>query len=178
MTLKEAVTHHWEFFSEEVTIELQSHKVGEEHCNRRNSTWKLFFFPFLPSCFDSCTGLVSLASVRIRWFALSWWDKHDKPKNNGFLFIKAAWLQKRFQAQGSPLLFFSLNAQRRVGVSTKTNCSNCRLICLFLLNWFLKFHGDKGRRANQSGRLWGMVEGKDASIYPLTLEPEQWAGTS
>ena len=148
MTLKEAVTHHWEFFSEEVTIELQSHEVGEEHSNRRNSTWKLFFVSFSPKLLWQLHWARFSASVWIRWFALSWWDKHDKPKNNGFLFLKAAWLQKRFQAQGSPLFFFSLNAQRRVGVSTKTNYSNCRLICLFLLNWFLKFHGDKGRRAN------------------------------
>ena len=107
MTLKEVVTHYWKFFSEEVTIELQSHEVGEEHSNRRNSMWKLtFFFPFLPSFFDSCTGLVSLASVWIRWFALSWWDKHDKPKNNGFLFLKAAWLQKKISSSG--LTTFSL----------------------------------------------------------------------
>lgn len=56
-----------EFFSEEVTIDLQSHKVEEEHCNRRTAR-ENYFFSFSPKLADSCTGLVSLASVRIRWF--------------------------------------------------------------------------------------------------------------
>lgn len=58
MTLKERVAHHWECFSEEVTTELQSREVEEEHSRQKEQHVKTIFFSFFPSFFDSCTGLV------------------------------------------------------------------------------------------------------------------------
>lgn len=58
MTLKAAVACYWESFPEEVTIELLSQEVGEEHSRQKEQHVKTIFFSFFSSFFDSCTGLI------------------------------------------------------------------------------------------------------------------------
>lgn len=78
---------------------------GRRAFQQKEQHVKTFFFLFSQASLTAALGSF-LWPVWIRWFALSWWDKHEKPKNNGFLFLKAAWLQKKISSSG--LTTFSL----------------------------------------------------------------------